>query len=46
MVFQRPSGKLPMFVFVFVKKLTHISLAIVLVQEPSWNTKLALIDPH
>ena len=31
MVFQQLSGKLPMFVFVFAKKLTDISLAIVLV---------------
>ena len=33
-VFQPLSGKLPMFVFVFAKKLTRISLAIVLVAGP------------
>ena len=39
-VFQRLSRNLPMFVFVFAKKLTGISLAIVLVPGPSGNTKL------
>ena len=40
-VFQRLSRNLPMFVFVFVKKLTSISFAIMLVPGPSGNTKLA-----
>ena len=43
MVFQRLSGKLPMLVFVFAKKLARISLAIVLVSWPSKNTKLAYL---
>ena len=40
-VFQRLSGKLPLFVFVFAQKLTRISLEIVLVPGLSGNTKLA-----
>ena len=40
-VFQRLSRNLPMFVFAFVKKLTSISLAIMLVPGPSGNAKLA-----
>ena len=40
-VFQRLSGKLPMFVF--AKKLTRISLEIVLVPGLSGNTKLAYL---
>ena len=40
-VFQLLRGKLPMFVFVFVKTFTRISLAIELVPGPSGNTELA-----
>ena len=40
-VFQRLSGKLPMFVFVFAKNLTRVRLAIVLVPGQSGNTKPA-----
>ena len=42
-VFQRLSRNLPTLVFVFAKKLTRISLAIMLVPSPSGNTKLAYL---
>ena len=42
-VFQRLSRNLLTLVFVFAKKLTRISLAIMLVPSPSGNTKLAYL---